>query len=275
MPPDVDGSSTVDRPTILDRPLPYAHEGVPVMWPLSKIWLEIADEELEYGQGLPARFLEHLTPAECIEVAGEATLYEACQGCVLETRLQTLLAAHAACAAPWARGFADRLSQIRSDDGPRARGDAPSFQHLGIYDWDVLGIVALLPLVRANTMLEPHWDRIVPFGGPRDLVREILLALPPERREAIVYHRLMTNWGAEAATKALNDFTVGFALLDLAPSFRVARILVQKFRNCRSHFSRSKEQITARFTELAAKHPEVARALKPQRAVKRPNAAGA
>lgn len=53
-------------------------------------------------------------------------------------------------AAKWAAVFADLLPFIRSPDGPRARGDASDYDIPGLYQWDALGLITLLPLLKAG-----------------------------------------------------------------------------------------------------------------------------
>ena len=257
----------LDAPSVLDRRVPHTHGGESVSWALWKVLAEADDADLEYGQGVTARIVELLTPAELIAFAAEETLEGLSVASVLETRVMGALDAHAAEAAGWAAGFADVLAPIRSPDRPHAREDAVGYDRVGLYHWDTLAVLTLLPLVRAGVALDPRWDVIAPFYGPPAMVREILAALPPERREEVLYRRLTTDWGA-SGERALNGFHEGLALLDLAPSERVARVVVQKYRNNRKFFAKAKEKILARFEALAAKHPGVAAALRPQRAPK-------
>ncbi len=255
----------VDPPGALERRVPWTHEGVAVEWPLWKVWLAQPDEALEFGQGIPLVLMEHLTPAQVIEAAAESVLEPyGIHGFPLEERLRGVLDGHAASAAGWAAVFADVLASLRKPDAPYMRDDAFGYGMLGLYELDTLGVLALLPLVRAGVTLEPRWDLVVPFWGDAT-GREILGALSPERREEVVYRRLMTDWGPTGA-KALNGFNSGFPLLDLAPSERVARVLMEKVRNNRAHFKKRKDRIVARFEELAAEHPGIAAGIKPKRA---------
>jgi hypothetical protein len=257
----------VDPPGVLERRVPWTHEGVAVDWPLWKVWRESPEEALEHNQGIPLALMERLGPAELIEAAAESLLEPyGIQGYPLEQRLHDILAAHGASAATWAASFADLLASIRSPDGPRARDDARGYGMLGLYQWDALGLITMLPLVKAGVALDPRWDAIAPFSGDA-LGREVLGALPPDRREALVYRRLMTDWGASGA-KALNGFDTGFPLLDLVPSERVTRVLMDKLRNNRGYFKKRVDRLRARFDELAAEHPGVAAGLKPRRAAR-------
>lgn len=262
----------VDPPGVLERRVDWVHEGAAVRWPLWKAWRDAPHEMLESNQGVPAPFVEMLTPAELIEAAGEGALepYDL-PGSPLEARLVDALDRHGASAAPWAAGFADLLVTLRDPGAPRARLDAVGYGMLGIYDWDTLGLIALVPLVRAGVPIEARWDLVVPFS-PHALARDVLRALPPERREAAVFRRLTTDWGGEAGVKALNGFTTGLALLDLAPSERVTRVLMGKLRNNRAHFKKARARIDARLDALAAEHPGVAAGMKPARRAKPPAA---
>ncbi len=257
----------VDPPGVLERRVPSTHDGVAVEWPLWKVWLSSPDAALEYGQGIPLVLMDHLTPAEVIEAAAESLLEPyGIRGYPLEQRLHDVIAAHGASAAAWAASFADVLVSIRSPDGPRARDGAYGYEMLGLYEWDTLGLITLLPLVKAGVALDPRWDVIAPFSG-HATGREVLVALPPDRREALVYRRLMTDWGPTGA-KALNGFDTGFPLLDLVPSERVARVLMEKLRNNRGYFKKRVDRLRARFDELAAEHPGIAAGIKPRRAAR-------
>lgn len=256
----------LDAPGVLERRIAWTHEGRAVTWPLWYAWRHADDATLEAGQGIPEALLARLTPAEVIEAAAEATL----EGYGIESpyahRVDAVLGAHAAEAAGWARGFAEVLASLRSPDGPRAR-EGVGYDSLGIYEWDALGVLALVPLARAGVAIDPRLDVLVPFAASTERVREVLSALPPERREAVVYRRLTTDWGPKGVL-ALNGFVNGLALLDLAPSERVARALLDKLRNNRAHFKRSRERHMARIAEIAATEPGVAAALEPRRAAK-------
>jgi len=251
----------VEAPGILDRPLKADTDPAP-LW---QRWRDAPPDTLEYNQGVPDFVLAALSPAEVIEAAAESVLEPyGIHGSPLETRLHTLLLRDGAQAAGWAEGFADLAVSLRSPDGPHARPEAYGYDMLGLYDWDTLGVLILLPLVRAGRPLEARWDVLVPFAASQECVREILAALPPERAEAVVYHRLCTDWGP-GGEKALNGFDSGLAVLDLAPSIRVTQILSGKLKNNRGFFKKRMERIRARLDALAALHPGVAEGLKPRR----------
>ncbi|MEZ4407890.1 MAG: hypothetical protein R3A52_15660 [Polyangiales bacterium] len=245
----------------LDRRFDATVDGERVRWPLWRLWTRADEDELERNQGVPRVAAEALTPAELIEAAAEIVLepYDFV-GSPLEDRLMEALDAHAAEAIAWAEPFADLLVTIRSPDAPVSRPGAEGYEGLGIYDWDTLGVLALLPIVRARGALDPRWDVIAPFTGPTGFVREVLLAMSPERREAFVYRRLTTDWGP-SGERALNGFETGLSLLDLAPSERVARVLARKLSNNRSHFKRRMDRIQPRLDAVAAEHPAVAAGL--------------
>lgn len=258
----------VDPPGVLEREMTITRDGVEVTLPLWQLWRGAPVAELEHNQGIPDFMAEALAPAELIEAAAESVLEPyGIRGFPLEARLRKTLDEHGAEAADWAEGFADLLVTLRSPDSPRSRDDARGYGMLGIYDWDTLGQLVLVPIVKAGRALAPRWDVLVPFAGSKLFVRTVLAALPPERAEAIVYHRLMTDWGS-GGEKALNGFTSGLVVLDLVPSVRVTQILSAKLKNNRSHFKRQMPTIKARLDALAAEHPGVAEGLKPRRAKK-------
>lgn len=253
----------LDAPSVLERPIAWTHEGSAVTWPLWYAWRHADDALLEAGQGMPEAFIERLTPAAVIEAAAEATL----EGYGIESayshRVDAVLGAHAAEAAAWARGFVEVLVSLRSPDGPRSH-EGSGYESLGLYEWDALGVLALVPLVRAGVALDPRLDVLAPFAASTERVREVLAALPPDRREAVVYRRLTTDWGPNGVL-ALNGFVNGLVLLDLAPSERVTRALLGKLNKNRAHFKRSRERHMARIEAIAATEPAVAAALKPAR----------
>ncbi len=250
----------LDAPGALERRIAWEHEGRSVEWPVWYAWKSAPDEALEAGQGIPEALLERLTPAEVIEAAGEASLESYGIETPYSHRVDAVLGEHAAEAAGWARGFAETLASLRSPDSPHAR-EGTGYLRLGIYQWDALGVLALVPLVRAGIELDPSLDIIVPFAASTERVREVLSALPPERREAAVYRRLMTDWGPTGAL-ALNGFANGIVVLDLVPSERITRILLGKLRNNRGYFKRSRERHMALIEALAATEPGVAAGLK-------------
>jgi len=254
----------IDPPSILDQRIAFTHEGVELSGPLWKVWTTL---DPLHNRGFPAHFVVLLTPVECVLFAIEALLeHEACF--MLDDRVRAILDDHGAEVAERIGELVDVLVSLRSPEGPYAHRHTIGYRRLSLYEWDQLAILTLLPLVRVGASLNPSWDTLAPFTGPNELVREILKALPAERREAVIYHRLTRDWGHHPE-KVLNGFDDGLALLDLAPSERVARIVVAKYRHNRRFFARSKEKILARFDALAAVHPGVARALKPQRVAKR------
>lgn len=250
----------LDPPGALERRIPWEHEGRSVEWPVWYAWKNAPDEALEAGQGIPEALLERLTPAEVIEAAGEASLEHYGIETPYSHRVDAVLGEHAAEAAGWARGFAETLASLRNPDAPRAREDS-DYLRLGIYQWDALGVLALVPLARAGVEIDPKLDIIVPFAASTERVREVLTALPPERREAAVYRRLMTDWGPSGVL-ALNGFVNGIVLLDLVPSERITRILLGKLRNNRGYFKRSRERHMAHIEALAATEPGIAAGLK-------------
>ncbi len=175
--------------SVIDRRVPWTHEGRAVSWPLWRVWSDVPRSSLEHGQGIPRELAEALSPGELIEAAGEAVLEPyGDYGSVLEDRLMAALT-HAADAAPWARTAVEAAIAVVDGD-PR--------RHRVVDHWErqTLAVLVLLPLVRAGVPLEPAWDVLVPHTGPELYVREVLFALPPDRREAAVHRGITTTWGA-------------------------------------------------------------------------------
>lgn len=243
--------------SVLDRRVPWTDEGRAVSWPLWRVWARAPRESLEHNQGIPRELQEMLTPGELIEAAGEAVLEPyGDYGSVLEDRLMAALA-HARDAAPWARSVVEAAVAAVTDDGHRQH----VVQH---FERAVLAVLVLLPLVRAGVPLEPAWDALVPHAGPEALVRELLLALPPDRREAAVHRGMTTAWGARGDT-VINGFWENLRALQWAPSLRNAQFVVRQWRSCSRYFAKARPKIEAAFARIIAAHPEVAEALKPQR----------
>ena len=62
-------------PSVIDRRIPWTHEGRTVSWPLWRVWSDVPRSSLEHGQGIPRELAETLSPGELIEAAGEAAVY--------------------------------------------------------------------------------------------------------------------------------------------------------------------------------------------------------
>ena len=247
------------EPSVLERRVPWTHEGAEVSWPLWKIWLDAPDESLEYNQGVAKEVAERLTPAELIEAAGEAMLEPYGLHPPYGDRVGAALA-HAADALPWARRFVEVLLGALREDGHWG----PPYETTTDFRGTFLGALTLLPFVRAGVAIDPAWDRLVPHAGEEGAVRELLLALPEARREAVVWHRLTTTWGPRG-DEALNGFWENLRATELAPSLRNLSFVVRQLRNCRRYFAPSREKIMARIDALIAANPELAPALAPQR----------
>jgi hypothetical protein len=244
-------------PSVLDRRMPWTHEGRAVSWPLWRVWRAAPESSLEHNHGIPRELAEALSPAELIEAAGEVLLEPYGDfGSPLETRLMDALA-HAADAAPWARATVDAAVTAIDDDRRRHR----VIDH---YERHTLAVLVLLPLVRAGVALDPAWDVLVPHTGPEGYVREVLFALPPARREAVVYRGLTTTWGARG-DQVINGFWENLRALAWAPSLRNAGFVVRQWRSCGRYYAKARPKIQAAFDAIIAEHPEVADALKPQR----------
>ena len=244
-------------PSVLDRRVPWTHEGRAVSWPLWRVWAMAPQASLEHNQGVPRALHEMLSPGELIEAAGEALLEPYGDfGSVLEDRLLAALA-HAADAAPWARAVVETAVAAVTDDGQR-RCVVTHFERA------VLSVLVLLPLVRAGVPLEPAWDALVPHTGPEALVREVLFALPPDRREAAVHRGMTTAWGARG-DQVINGFWENLRALEWAPSLRNAQFVVRQWRSSARYYAKARPKIQAAFDRIIAAHPEVAEALKPQR----------
>ncbi len=243
--------------SVIDRRVPWTHEGRAVSWPLWRVWSDVPRSSLEHGQGIPRELAEALSPGELIEAAGEAVLEPyGDYGSVLEDRLMAALT-HAADAAPWARTAVEAAIAVVDGD-PR--------RHRVVDHWErqTLAVLVLLPLVRAGVPLEPAWDVLVPHTGPELYVREVLFALPPDRREAAVHRGITTTWGARGDT-VINGFWENLRALEWAPSLRSAQFVVRQWRSCSRYYAKARPKIEAAFARIIAAHPEVAEALKPQR----------
>lgn len=246
-------------PSVLERRVPWTHEGVAVSWPLWRLWLDAPLASLEHHQGIAREVAERLTPAEMIEAAGEALLEPYGIRNPYGERLGAAIA-HAAEALPWARGFVDVLLGALREDGTWA----PTYAGCRDFRGSMLGLLTLLPFARAGVPIDPAWDRLAPHAGDDESVRAILNALPEARREAVVWRRISTTWGPQGDA-ALNGFWENLRATELAPSLRNLSFVVRQLRNCRRYFAPSREKIMARIDALIVAHPELAAALAPQR----------
>ena len=117
---------------------------------------------------------------------------------------------------PSDRAFLDRIGQVADDLASRfaaaAREGAPMTSTL------MLGGMLLLPLVRAKRPIEPRWDALV-YVADEPPAREVLAALPANRREALLFAHTPPE-GDEEPWLGLDQVIQVF---DMAPSERIAR----------------------------------------------------
>lgn len=120
-----------------------------------------------------------------------------------------------------------------------------------------LSALLLLPFVRAGRPLDPRWDALVHVGAQPE-AREILAALPPERREAIVWESVRG-----AAPNAIPGIQEAIAVLDLAPSQRIGENLLRRLANpaVKGFFRDKADTFLARVRELAEREPGLREAL--------------
>lgn len=249
-------------PTVLERPITVVRDGATVTLPVWKAWETAPDELTEYGQGVASDVAAQLTGPELIEAAGEALLEEGYSlPYPLEARVRQALDAHAAEAVPWARRFLADLVQL---SGGRPLDTVPGYSVATHATATAIGTLALLPMVRAGVPLDPAWDLFVPHDGDAETVRTLLMALPPERREAVVWHRLSTTWGSRG-DQCINGFEANLRAAELAPSERTFGFVVRQYGNCRRHFAKSREKILARFDAIVAAHPALASVYAPKK----------
>lgn len=153
-------------------------------------------------------------------------------------------------AATWARALADDL-------GPMVRD--------GLEDHTCMARpepyhALLLVLTRAGVAFEPEWDSLVSHIGGH--AEELHLALPAERREQLVYSRLVAD--EQAGNRPMRSL-VSLAVR-LSPSYRVIKIVLEMAEHHRQRYAAGRirtemeshiEQIRA----LASSSPEIERAL--------------
>jgi hypothetical protein len=122
------------------------------------------------------------------------------------------------------------------------------------------GALLLLPLVRAGRPVEPRWDLLVRVSATPQS-RELMSALPPARREALLWRFVRNRKPHDVA--GIGD---ALAVLDLAPSLRIgenlaARLAHPKVRDFFDSFPPTADERLAQMRELAKKAPELRRAL--------------
>jgi hypothetical protein len=82
-----------------------------------------------------------------------------------------------------------------------------------------------LPIVRAGQPIAVEWGAVVGVVDDKH-VREVLAAIPPERREAIVWRELLSRGDDDA-----DGVKKVVPLLEMAPSRHVAKALVRRLKH--------------------------------------------
>ncbi|MBN2492959.1 MAG: hypothetical protein JXR96_00105 [Deltaproteobacteria bacterium] len=146
------------------------------------------------------------------------------------------------------QGLVERMERLADEAGARLgaalrEGARPTFDK-------TLGALILLPLIRAGRPLKAEWEQLIAFDEAPQ-VREILEALPAERREARISSYLA--WDAGPATSYQIEHVL--YVLDLAPSERIARALLQKIEKIAKKLPDRAEAYARRLRTLADKHP--------------------
>jgi len=142
-----------------------------------------------------------------------------------------------------------RVPQIADDLAARfaaaARGGTPKFVNY----W--MSGLLLLPWVRAGRPIEPRWDVLIPVG-PEPQCRELIAALPIERREAVICEVLTLVNRAR--------ITVTLAVLDLAPTRRVAEATQRAIDELQKQpkLAAPAQALREKLKALAQQHPGLA-----------------
>jgi hypothetical protein len=136
----------------------------------------------------------------------------------------------------------DRATQVADDLALRFEAAAREARPLWLH-YAVTALV-LLPLVRAGRPVRPEWDVLV-YVGSFDGAREVMAALPAERREARLWDFVKDRGVAEH--RGLGE---AIAMLDLAPSRRIADNLAGRLHNDAVAKAYTSVNLLARLQEL-------------------------
>ncbi|WP_437735243.1 hypothetical protein [Sorangium sp. So ce1335] len=195
----------IDPPGPLDRVVPLDLPGVDPAWPLWRTLRFLGGKRFD-ERVLAERLREALSPEDYLGVCGEWKL--GTYGVRMRSDLlrPAIEAAPADVAQRWGRAFADMLL------------DDPSLSS----NQRAVGNYAVLPLVRGlgpGQVLEDRYDGLLTYVGPEWLAREVLSALPLDRRERVLCDEIERNLAAGSALDISLRLLV--PLLDLAPTERV------------------------------------------------------
>ena len=243
----------VDTPGPLERSIAISLGGKTLEGQVWWVWRQIYRDELDDGY-LPEAIREQCASLERIECLVEVGFNAYDLGGLTPNdwepaELESVLSEAGADLVPWAEGFADRLATFVE------RSNTPhEFRPVA------LEACVLLPLVRAKRAFKLAWEVLVDEESIN--ARELLSAITPERREALVFQRLGSGdvaWFAKCIEL--------LPIVDLVPSRRIAERLATSFRVERDRYKqgRSFEQAVAALTQLEAlgnEEPEVAAGLR-------------
>ncbi|WP_437972188.1 hypothetical protein WMF04_24110 [Sorangium sp. So ce260] len=240
----------------LEKRIQFADKKTTVSWPVWKVWVA-AHKRKPSEDVMPAPVREQLSPVERLISLAEAALgaYRIGSSTEVFVREEALVPAvgeAGAAAADWASSFLDELVRIADLPGQGPIPEAPPGVHTA-------ASAALLAVVRSGRALSPTWDPLLPVA-PLLPAREILAALPTERREAVLFAMF------DKSRDPADDFDLKFLvpILDLAPSRRLAEIALEKIVHRAARFG-LEDRVVAQhlpvIRELAEREPAVQDAL--------------
>ena len=241
----------------LEKRIDVSIDGKRREWPIWKVWRTLYEQGLS-SEDIPAVIGKTLSPDQTVEALAEVGMIGYRIPVVSNGRRPapaTIAEAvrHASPAiAAWARTMADELvTLIENGASPELGGIIGAHNEVRI--------AVCLSLLRAGTRIEARWTKLVPLRPP-EIARPIVETLPAEQREECVwaYAKGFQEPDSELGVPLL------MAFLDLAPSERIAEVLVRKLRNkqVRSVLGKAVAEAHLETVQaLAEREPGVRRAL--------------
>lgn len=147
-------------------------------------------------------------------------------------------------------GFFERASSVAADLAERYRAYVRS--GLAVAQNVRVSSLLLLPFVRAGRAIDEAWDELVAVSND-PLAREVFAYLPAARRERILLAYLAS---ADAELEIQRAGHV-VELIDLAPSPRLARAILEKAAPAQQSLPEVHRIIVKLLDEAAAKYPEL------------------
>jgi hypothetical protein len=204
-------------PGPLERVITVSVGGVMKTLPVWRAWVELEQHRV-YGAPVPPPLAGELAGLDRWQAVIEMLLQTYGDGPRNVKDIDELLGS-----LPPGEALFDRGARLADDLGARLS----EARRQGMSTWVPYAACALLllPFVRAGRPLEPGWDSLVSLTTLPGS-REILRAIPDQRREAILWAAV-----AERSDSDHKDLGEVVAMLDLAPSRRIAENVARRLSN--------------------------------------------